>query len=306
LLCWIIAAIILLLLNHRIKHIAKTGYGLNKGDAFHKWISGCLEKNNVKTLDDLKAKFSRVPDSLLVHRDKQRDENAVGNVIPPTNPMLTIISSDISTGNKIEFPRMWDLYWSEKSKVNPADFVRASMSIPVFFETYCIKVSKDINKPEDKWKNHLNWTGKIPHEVKFVDGGALSNFPINVFYNPKYVIPRMPTLGIRLGDSKGQTTNKLKSIFEYVGAIISTLRSSTDKDFINKNKAFTLAVTEVNLKGHSWLNFFMKDEEKRVIFRKGAEEAAEFLKEFNWEDYKKQRFDNNTFLECQRDQPNNW
>jgi NTE family protein len=137
------------------------------------------------------------------------------------------------------------------------------MSIPVFFETYKIPVSRKLTAPDNKtkellqeireeqlkkiWKDQLNWKGKIPREVQFVDGGALSNFPINVFYNPAYIIPRMPTFGVRLGDKKEQGVNKIKSIGGYVSAIISTLRGNTDKDFINKNKAFELGVEEVDL-----------------------------------------------------------
>ena len=50
----------------------------------------------------------------------------------------------------------------------------------------------------------------------------------------------------------------------------------------------------------------MKDDEKEKIFEKGAKAAAEFLKTFNWEDYKKQRFENNELLQKQRENPNNW
>lgn len=305
LLIWIILIIIILFLSYRIKRLAKTGYGLNAGNAFHKWISDRLLENKISNLEDLKNHFSKHPSDLSVRHDENRDKGLL-IVNPPSKPMLTIITSDITTGNKIEFPRMWDLYWDKKENVSPADFIRASMSIPVFFETYKIKVSDKIDKPADKWKAHINWKGKIPKQVRFVDGGALSNFPINVFYNPKYVIPRMPTFGIRLGNGEGQSPNKIKNIGAYVGAIISTLRSNTDKDFINKNKAFTLGIKEVDLSGHSWLNFFMKDDEKQKIFQQGAEAAAEFLKSFDWEDYKKQRFENNELLQEQRDNPNNW
>jgi NTE family protein len=201
---------------------------------------------------------------------------------------------------------MWDLYWGSENDANPADFVRASMSIPVFFETYKIKVSDKIENVADKWKDHIDWNAKIPNQVSFVDGGALSNFPINVFYNPDYIIPRMPTIGIRLGTAKGQRANNIKNIGAYTSAIISTLRSNTDKDFINRNKAFTLGIQQVDLSGHSWLNFFMDDKEKQEIFRKGAEAAAAFLKEFDWSNYKQQRFENNELLKKQRENPNNW
>jgi NTE family protein len=227
-------------------------------------------------------------------------------VIPPGNPMLTIITSEITTGNKIEFPRMWDMYWDSTSHVNPADFVRASMSIPIFFETFKMPVSRNIDKCDRIWKDHINWNGDIPEYVQFVDGGALSNFPINVFYNPKYIIPRMPTFGIRLGGTKIQIARNIKSVRGYISALISTIRSNTDKDFINKNKSFDLGVEVVDMRPHSWLNFFMEPKEKQELFRRGAVAAARFLLKFDWEDYKRQREKNNEVLQEQRINPNNW
>lgn len=303
---WVVITVLIIFLATRIKRLAKTGYGLNTGDAFHKWISDRLLENKINTLEDLRTHFSKVPPNLNVRPDPKRDDIKLGPVLAPSNPMLTIITSDITTGSKIEFPRMWDLYWCNRQDVNPADFVRASMSIPVFFETYTVPVSDKINKPADKWKDHINWEGRIPKQVRFVDGGALSNFPINVFFNPDYIIPRMPTFGIRLGNHRMRAANNLDNLASYFRAIISTLTGNTDKDFINKNKAFTLGVMEVDMKNHSWLNFFMDEKEKQEIFLQGAKAAATFLKSFDWEEYKKQRFDNNEVLKVQRKNPNNW
>lgn len=303
---WAVLILIIILLKTRLNTLLKTGYGLNSGNAFHKWMTDMLAPNNIHTLADLKTHFSKTPPNLHVRRDELRDLTTPVNkeVVPPSTPMLTIITSDIFTGNKIEFPRMWNMYWKDMASVKAADFVRASMSIPIFFETFNVNVEVT---PDSKtiWKDHLDWKGKIPGEVRFVDGGALSNFPINVFYNPDYVIPRMPTIGIRLGVDT-QQGNTITSIGNYVGAIISTLRSSTDKDFLIKNKAFELGIKEVDMSGHSWLNFFMDDKEKQLLFFKGAEAAANFLKEFDWENYKTQRLNNFKLLQEQRLDPNNW
>ena len=228
------------------------------------------------------------------------------DVLPPSSPMLIIVASEISTGNKVEFPRMWDLYWQDLKSVPPAAFVRASMSIPFFFETYKIKVSPSLQTLQTTWKNHLNWEGAIPFEVEMVDGGVLSNFPINVFYNAKYIIPRMPTFGIRLGDEKENATNSLSNLGGYIGSLISTLRSTTDKEFLNKYKAFSLGVKTVDLTGHSWLNFFLDDQEKKELFKKGAQAAIDFLLAFDWIDYKNQRLKNAAVLEGQKENPNNW
>ncbi len=111
----------------------------------------------------------------------------------------------------------------------------------------------------------------------------------------------MPTFGVRLGGDGVEKANDIKSIGDYASSLISTLRSTTDKNFINSNKAFTIGIKEVDMTGHSWLNFFMQDEEKQIIFAKGAQAAADFILNFDWEDYKKQRKDNYDVLQNQEE-----
>ncbi len=49
------------------------------------------------------------------------------------NPHLALVTADLSTQTKVEFPDMAPLYWGDSDSVNPAMYVRASMSIPGFF-----------------------------------------------------------------------------------------------------------------------------------------------------------------------------
>ena len=143
------AGIVLLLLvagvlsiRNKFKAFNQNGYGLNEGKVFHQWInkiisSNCVEadpaKGPISNMGNFAQHFMRVPPGLKVRPDDRR-----GNNNPPNMPMLTIVTCDIVSECKIEFPNMWDLYWSRQEDVHPGDFVRASMSIPVFFETYCL------------------------------------------------------------------------------------------------------------------------------------------------------------------------
>ena len=56
-----------------------------------------------------------------------------------------------------------------------------------------------------------------PSTARFVDGGMLSNFPINLFYNPKVITPRLPSFGIDLDDSKPDDTEKNATKLEPAG-----------------------------------------------------------------------------------------
>ena len=300
------AGIVLLLLiasiisiKNKFKSFSKNGYGLNEGKVFHQWINKVISSNYIEAdpskgpitnMANFAQHFMRVPPGLIVKPDIRRSNNN-----PPNMPMLTIITCDITAERKIEFPNMWDLYWTKQEDVHPGDFVRASMSIPVFFETYCLT---DIRKKSSFviWDKHLNWQNEnknIPDKAQFIDGGTLSNFPINVFYNPNYPIPRMPTFGIRLQDGILDPANQTPgTFFKYMTSLFSTIRFNFDRDFITKNRAYNFGVKLIDVKEHSWLNFFMEDKEKVELFRKGALAAAEFLKNFNWENYKAERLKN--------------
>src|SRR6185436_12590224 len=71
-------------------------------------------------------------------------------------PYITLIASDVTNQTKVEFPFMAKDYWENPDAVNPAEFVRASMSIPVFFEPYVLKVNQDlINKNNSVHKSQL-------------------------------------------------------------------------------------------------------------------------------------------------------
>jgi NTE family protein len=203
---------------------------------------------------------------------------------------------------------MWDLYWNKPEEVHPGDFVRASMSIPVFFQTYTLT---GIQKKSSiaKWKEHLNWEnvkGLIPDTVQFIDGGTLSNFPINIFYNPMYPVPRMPTFGIRLQDGILDGTGRSNgNIGGYLASLFSTLRFNYDRDFITKNRAYDLGVKRIDVQKYNWLNFFMKNEDKIALFRAGVNAAVEFLKSFDWEHYKAERLKNFEMSMERFDNPNN-
>ncbi|MCW3467105.1 patatin-like phospholipase family protein [Chitinophaga nivalis] len=295
----------------RFKDFTRNGYGLNEGVFFHNWIKKRISENDIESnpalgkindLEDFEKHFKRVPPGLRVRPDASR---VVAS--PPANPMLSIITCDVVTGRKIEFPRMWDLYWAKMKDIHPGDFVRASMSIPLFFQTFTLSgVNKKSNL--EIWQQELDWKGVVlPGKAQLVDGGTLSNFPISVFSNPAYPVPRMPTWGIRLMSSLPDVVSYRKSsLVSYANAIIGAMRANYDRDFISKNRAFDLGVKAVYLKGHNWLNFFMTTEEKCEIFRKGVEAGAEFLREFNWEDYKKARLANWKKQHAPEQNPNNF
>ena len=274
-----------------LKRFKRHKYGLNPGNAFTEWIGDILKENNAETLSKLKAKSYLEADQLLnVTQDRKQSLTPNSNLDKLIGSDVVLVACDITTEMKVEFPKNARLYWTDIESVNPAEFVRASMSIPFFFEA---KSSPPIDAKNaetlTEWQN-INYTGKLPPNALFVDGGIISNFPINVFHNPNIKVPRLPTVGVRLGTGvSSYNKNIFKGIPNFIEAIFSTVRFHFDKDFLIKNNFYDKYVCKVDIKGFNWLNFGLSDKEKIDLFIKGAEAARNYLLKFDWEEYKEER-----------------
>ena len=272
-------------LNSLLKRFKESGFGINPGDFFYDWIKVQLKENGVDTVTDLKNKAAAPIEGLYLRNNRTDNIDDIKGVV-------TFITSEVVTENKIQFPEMSSLFKQNIDDLQPAGFIRASMSIPIFFESYFIKNIDCTSKPiMDAWKERFNVT-EPPSTARFVDGGILSDFPMSIFYRPNISIPRMPTFGIDLDDNNPDDQELHASnwtLAGYFGRIFNTTRFYYDKDFLLKNKMFGKGIGKVLLYKFNWLNFFLKPEEKKDMFWTGAEAATEFLLHFSWQEYKDNR-----------------
>ncbi len=269
-----------------ISRLKNSGFGINPGDYFYDWMKARFIENGVKTVTDLENKAQQSIAGLSLREGIQHKDGIEG-----LKGDVTFITSELVTENKIQFPLMCDLFRekAEIDKLQPAGFVRASMAIPLFFESYFIN-NIPVESPEIKaaWLNRFNEENP-PSSARFVDGGLLSNFPINLFFNPNIEVPRLPTFGIDLDDTLPEDRSKETdnwSFLGYSGRMLNTLRGLYDKDFLIQNKAYKKGIGSISLTKFNWLNFFLEDKDKKEMFALGAEAATEFLMTFNWEQYK--------------------
>nr|WP_225937137.1 patatin-like phospholipase family protein [Myxococcus sp. RHSTA-1-4] len=252
--------------------------GLNPGQAFYDWMVSNLEQRGIFTVQDLDERMKAQPQGL-----RRRD----GQALSPDDceAHLALIAAEVTTETKVEFPRMAKLFWKNWEEENPALFVRASMSVPFFFYPLTVELP-DLSPEELQQRWALASFADIhPREkVHLVDGGIMSNFPINLFHVPG--VPSAPTFGARLGMRKKHTIQKPAELGR---AIFDSARHCLDYDFILQHRDYKHLLTTIDTGPHGWLDFNLSKEAQVDLFARGVKAGAAFLNAFNWEDYKEER-----------------
>jgi len=255
--------------------------GLNPGQVFHKWLSDTLAEAGITTTAKLRERMETLPGSLHKRGETEplSQEDAASR--------LAVVAADISTETKVEFPRMAPMYWSNPDTVNPADYVRASMAIPLFFQPFRVEGIPQGSKAEAIWDSLAGYNGRIPKTSTFVDGGIMSNFPIDLFHQPSSV-PAAPTFGAKLSPRERQphTIGKVGSL---AGAVFSAMRHTLDYDFVARHPDYQNLVAWINPGPHHWLNFDMDVKDRIDLFARGMRAAKDFLACFDWAKYKELR-----------------
>lgn len=288
----------------------KAGFGINPGKEFHNWITNILAYNKIENIEELEAKMKADiaaatlrPERIGLHINGDTDQ-----IIPP---YITLVTSDVTNEIKVEFPAMAADYYENPNDVNPADFVRASMSIPIFFEPFAINVSKRVKEHSNFQQERItkrSYKNRETYKALFIDGGVLSNFPYNVFHNPNIKVARMPTFGVRLEDEdhiKESITNKKRqpAFINLLKKIFSTIRFNYDREFLKKNAVYEMCIGHVDMEKQNWLDFSISYDKQKELFIKGVEAAITFFKggtvwidgkskefeAFDWEKFKQER-----------------
>jgi NTE family protein len=254
--------------------------GLNPGDAFYGWLSNLLSREGVGTTRKLRERMAQLPPGLRTREGEELGPDRA-------NPYLALVAADVSTQTKIEFPRMAPLYWADPDEVDPALYVRASMSIPYFFYPLRVRDVPRGDRARARWEKLASYEEEPPEICTLVDGGIMSNFPIELYHLPEK-IPAAPTFGAKLGTDQRRSA-ELNSPQRLGAAVFRSASHTLDYDFIKRNPDYQKLVAYIDTGSHGWLDFDMEKEDKVDLFVRGARKAAEFLTTFDWEGYKKIR-----------------
>ncbi|MFS1523469.1 patatin-like phospholipase family protein [Microbulbifer sp. 2304DJ12-6] len=262
--------------------------GLNPGDAFTRWLQEALCQLGITNTAQLNQRINQFPP--LCYRGNPDSQVARAEV--------ALVAADITTETRAVFPAKAPLYYANPSAVNPAEYVRASMSVPGFFQPHTVKNIPQLDEcasVADNWHSMKGvprqfFKNGFPRDVQFVDGGLVSNFPFDIFHKPSGV-PKLPTFGIKLEVDHYQPKSSRAGRFTM--GLVNTCRNILDSHMrAHFNAEYHTLVKEIAIKpmatGESphWLDFSMPESHCEHLFLSGAKAATEFLGGgFRWADY---------------------
>ena len=224
--------------------------GVYEGEYFKTWLGEILEARGVRTFADL-----RYEDPGMTLPADQRYK-------------LVVMASDVSVGRLRRLPWDYPDFGLEPAEVPVVDAVRASMSIPFFFEPVRVR-------------NRLTDT-----EIWLVDGGILSNFPVEVFDRSHGSPPRWPTFGIKLSARRGAQAVRFQvdNTYDLARSILATMTSFHDQMHIDA-PGVTARTIFVDTFGVKATDFDLTRETADRLYANGRAAAESFLAGWDFDAY---------------------
>lgn len=182
------------------------------------------------------------------------------NKLPPNRRYkLMVIASDISRGQLVRLPWAYHYYGLDPDTQLVADAIHASTATPFFY------------KPTELAGNYL------------VDGGVLSNFPIDSFDD----IEDWPTFGVKLSAKESSTkpTHRVDTTWDLALALAATVMGAHDQIHLNNPTTLmrTIFIDTFNIQP---TQFDITPRQQGTLYQSGKRAAKEFLQEWDYTRYK--------------------
>lgn len=207
---------------------------------------------------------------------KKKEMTKFGDV-ERTGKRLKITASDLTERKLLILPDDLGRFGIEPASFSVAEAVRMSVSIPVFFEPYRLR-------------------DRDGHVHMIVDGGLLSNYPVWLL-DDGTSRPSRPTFGFKFMDERqGRDCQACKAsphIADYFKSIISTSLDAIDNSHMSRGdyertiRIPTAVKMDGGTKQISATDFDISREESQALFENGERAAAEFLKNWDFDRWKR-------------------
>jgi NTE family protein len=245
-----------------IDHLGLVGKGLSvlfekgiyEGHYLVEWLDEILTTLGKRTFGDL------------------RIDDPNSSLPPEKRYKLVVMTSDVTRGELVRLPWDYARYGLEADDQLVAEAVRASMSIPFFYEPVQFAGRDDAGRDVTSY---------------MVDGGMLSNFPIEVFDRTDGKPPRWPTFGIKLSARPTSPVLQrfdVKGAFGLARAMVGTMTNFHDQMHI-EDPAVLARTMFVDTKQVKATDFDIDEPTQDLLFSSGESGAQEFLKGWNFDEY---------------------
>ena len=242
------------LLGPPLSVVLENGYA--EGGRFVKWLGDELAELGVSTFGDLRL-----------------DDDGAG-VRPERRWKLVVTAADVTRGQFVRLPWDYERYGLDPDEQPVVDAVRASISVPYLFEP-----------------------ARLRHpggESLLVDGGLITNYPIDVFDRRDGGRPERPTFGAivvphlpeglpRLG-VPGLRAARLLPPFRFLEALVATALAGRDHGYLAQPWVRARSIEVDNL-GVNPFDFSIRSEVVDELYASGRRAATEFLERWSFPDY---------------------
>jgi NTE family protein len=223
--------------------------GWAKGTTFRDWLFDQLAAHHVETFGDLE-----------ITDDPDRDPR------PEHGWKLMVTAADVTTGELLRLPQDYRRYGLEPNDQFVADAVRASISVPYLFEPCKLR--------------HADGT-----ESLLVDGGLVSNYPLDAFNRTDGSSARWPTFGAtvlpKLPAGDIELIPELSALrlipgFHYLESLIVTAAFGRDQGYLEQPwiSRWSIAVDSL---GVNPFDFSIGSDVKEHLYESGRAAATAFL-----------------------------
>jgi NTE family protein len=209
--------------------------GAHPGNYIHGFVRDELERLGVRTFADLRRRT------------------------------LVVTATDITRGQLLRLPWDYESLGLDPDEQPVADAVRASISIPLFFEPVQLA------------------------DRTLVDGGVLSNFPIAMFDRPK---PRWPTFGVKvIPDAPDANALLFPGLslpqpppIRLLARVMTTAVLGHDQTYLEQPCVRRRAI-QVDTSAVGVVEFGCGEDKRAALVANGERAAREFLAAWDWTRY---------------------
>jgi NTE family protein len=224
--------------------------GIYEGSYLHGWLAGVLRDLGVEKFGDLRL-------------------NDADTALPQERRYaLVLTASDVSAQRFVRLPWDYALYGLEADDQHVADAVRASASIPFFFEPVTMKGARGVST--------------------LVDGSLLSTYPVDVFDRSDGQSPRWPTIGVRLSSRLGErgSAQPVQGAVSLALALVETALEACQAAHVS-NAANLERSIFVDASGVAATDFGITTEQQEQLLTQGHAAAAAFLERWDFDGWRR-------------------